>query len=352
MEFDVTIEIPKGERNKYEVDHKTGRIKLDRTLFTATQYPADYGFIDDTLGQDGDPLDVMVLVQEPTFPGCLIRCRAIGMFRMTDEKGPDDKVIAVPSNDPRLEHLRDIHHMNEFHRLEIQHFFERLQGPGARQERRRLVLGRPHRGRGGDRPVVRARERPPGQGEGQRRRRPLTSRERGPSVPRGLFVFQRVSAPGRAPERRQPRRPRAAPSPTCPTAAFSLRNQTSAKPTVSTIRADQEHRAHRLGEALQDGPGQRRVEGGQERRVVDVQPALRLLRELRVLRQRRRVGRRGSIAERMAFAIRSPTVREQDRQEHRDADRAADLAEERRRRGGDAHVRAGTAFCTRAPASA
>ncbi|RBM23036.1 inorganic pyrophosphatase [Prauserella sp. PE36] len=124
MEFDVTIEIPKGERNKYEVDHKTGRIKLDRTLFTATQYPADYGFIDDTLGQDGDPLDVLVLVQEPTFPGCLIRCRAIGMFRMRDEKGPDDKVLAVPSDDPRLEHLRDIHHLNEFHKLEIEHFFQ------------------------------------------------------------------------------------------------------------------------------------------------------------------------------------------------------------------------------------
>lgn len=124
MEFDVTIEIPKGERNKYEVDHVSGRIKLDRTLFTATQYPADYGFIDDTLGQDGDPLDVLVLVQEPTFPGCLIRARAIGMFRMTDEKGPDDKVLAVPSEDPRLEHLRDIHHLNEFHKLEIQHFFE------------------------------------------------------------------------------------------------------------------------------------------------------------------------------------------------------------------------------------
>jgi inorganic pyrophosphatase len=124
VEFDVTIEIPKGERNKYEVDHKTGRIKLDRTLFTATQYPADYGFIDDTLGQDGDPLDVLVLVQEPTFPGCLIRCRAIGMFRMTDEKGPDDKVLAIPTNDLRLEHLRDIHHLNEFHKLEIQHFFE------------------------------------------------------------------------------------------------------------------------------------------------------------------------------------------------------------------------------------
>ena len=124
VEFDVTIEIPKGERNKYEVDHKTGRIKLDRTLFTATQYPADYGFIDDTLGQDGDPLDVLVLVQEPTFPGCLIRCRAIGMFRMTDEAGGDDKVLCVPSHDPRLEHLRDINHVSKFDRLEIQHFFE------------------------------------------------------------------------------------------------------------------------------------------------------------------------------------------------------------------------------------
>jgi inorganic pyrophosphatase len=124
LDFDVTIEIPKGERNKYEVDHETGRIRLDRTLFTATQYPADYGFIDNTLGQDGDPLDVLVLVQEPTFPGCLIRCRAIGMFRMTDEKGPDDKVLAVPSDDPRLEHLRDIHHLNEFHKLEIEHFFQ------------------------------------------------------------------------------------------------------------------------------------------------------------------------------------------------------------------------------------
>lgn len=124
MEFDVTIEIPKGERNKYEMDHKTGRIKLDRTLFTATQYPADYGFIDNTLGRDGDPLDVLVLVQEPTFPGCLIRCRAIGMFKMTDEKGPDDKVLAVPSDDPRQEHLRDVHHLNEFHKLEVEHFFQ------------------------------------------------------------------------------------------------------------------------------------------------------------------------------------------------------------------------------------
>ena len=82
MEFDVTIEIPKGQRNKYEVDHKTGRIRLDRTLFTATQYPADYGFIEGTLGQDGDPLDALVLIQEPTFPGCVVRARPIGVLDM------------------------------------------------------------------------------------------------------------------------------------------------------------------------------------------------------------------------------------------------------------------------------
>jgi inorganic pyrophosphatase len=124
VEFDVTIEIPKGVRNKYEMDHITGRIRLDRTLFTATQYPADYGFVENTLGEDGDPLDALVLVQEPTFPGCLIKSRAIGMFRMTDEKGGDDKVLCVPAADPRTEHLRDIHHLAEYHRLEIQHFFE------------------------------------------------------------------------------------------------------------------------------------------------------------------------------------------------------------------------------------
>ena len=104
MEFDVTIEIPKGNRNKYEIDHDTGRIRLDRMLFTSTRYPDDYGFIDDTLGEDGDPLDALVLLEEPTFPGCVIRCRALGMFRMRDEKGGDDKVLC--------------------HRLEIQHFFE------------------------------------------------------------------------------------------------------------------------------------------------------------------------------------------------------------------------------------
>ena len=124
LEFDVLVEIPKGQRNKYEVDHETGRIRLDRMLFTSTRYPDDYGFIEGTLGEDGDPLDALVLLEEPTFPGCLIKCRAICMFRMTDEAGGDDKVLCVPSTDPRLEHLRDINHVSKFDRLEIQHFFE------------------------------------------------------------------------------------------------------------------------------------------------------------------------------------------------------------------------------------
>lgn len=124
MIFDVLIEIPRGSRNKYEVDHDSGRIRLDRMLFTATRYPADYGYIEGTLGADGDPLDALVLLDEPTFPGCLVRCRAIGMYRMTDEAGGDDKVLCVPADDPRCEHMHDINDIAEFFRLEIQHFFE------------------------------------------------------------------------------------------------------------------------------------------------------------------------------------------------------------------------------------
>ena len=124
MEFDVLIEIPKGQRNKYEMDHETGRIRLDRMLFTSTRYPADYGYIENTLADDGDPLDALVLLEEPTFPGRLIRCRAIGMFRMRDEKGADDKVLCVAATDPRMAHLADIEDVSEFELLEIQHFFE------------------------------------------------------------------------------------------------------------------------------------------------------------------------------------------------------------------------------------
>ena len=124
MNFDVTIEIPKGQRNKYEMDHETGRIRLDRMLFTSTRYPADYGFVEGTLALDGDPLDALVLLDEPTFPGCLIQCRAIGMFRMRDENGPDDKILSVVATDPRMAHLNDIADVSEFELLEIQHFFE------------------------------------------------------------------------------------------------------------------------------------------------------------------------------------------------------------------------------------
>jgi inorganic pyrophosphatase len=124
VEFDVTIEIPKGQRNKYEVDHETGRIRLDRMLFTSTRYPHDYGFIEGTLGEDGDPLDALVVLEEPTFPGCLIKCRAIGMFRMRDEAGGDDKVLCIPAGDPRKDHIQDLTDISEFDLLEIQHFFE------------------------------------------------------------------------------------------------------------------------------------------------------------------------------------------------------------------------------------
>jgi inorganic pyrophosphatase len=124
VEFDVIIEIPKGQRNKYEMDHETGRIRLDRMLFTSTRYPSDYGFIEDTLADDGDPLDALVLLEEPTFPGCVISCRAIGMFRMRDEKGADDKVLCVAATDPRMHRFRDIHDVTSYDRLEIQHFFE------------------------------------------------------------------------------------------------------------------------------------------------------------------------------------------------------------------------------------
>lgn len=119
----VVVEIPRGERNKYEVDHETGRIKLDRVLFTSMGYPADYGFIEGTLGQDGDPLDALVLTEYPVFPGCLVGSRPVGMLVMTDEHGPDAKIICVP-NDVRFEAIQDIHDINDYKLAEIVHFFE------------------------------------------------------------------------------------------------------------------------------------------------------------------------------------------------------------------------------------
>ncbi|MDE9366900.1 inorganic diphosphatase [Luteipulveratus sp. YIM 133132] len=124
MEFDVTIEIPRGTRNKYEIDHETGRIRLDRLLFTAMSYPADYGYIEDTLGEDGDPLDALVLLDEPTFPGCIVRARAVGVFKMVDEAGGDDKILCVPAGDPRKDGVQDTKDVSEFTLKETQHFFE------------------------------------------------------------------------------------------------------------------------------------------------------------------------------------------------------------------------------------
>lgn len=117
------VEIPRGSRNKYEMDHRTGEIWLDRTLFTATRYPADYGFVPDTLAEDGDPLDVLVLGTEPTFPGCRIRVRPIGIFLMEDQGDPDHKVIAVPAGDPRWESTGDIVDLDVHLRQELEHFF-------------------------------------------------------------------------------------------------------------------------------------------------------------------------------------------------------------------------------------
>jgi inorganic pyrophosphatase len=120
----VIVEIPKGSRNKYEMDHETGHIVLDRMLFTSMQYPADYGFIEGTLGGDGDPLDALVFVGEPTFPGCHINVRPIGLFRMTDEKGEDEKILCVPLRDPMWSHVGDLGGMPLPLLNEIEHFFQ------------------------------------------------------------------------------------------------------------------------------------------------------------------------------------------------------------------------------------
>ena len=117
------IEIPGGSRNKYELDPETGKIFLDRMLFTATRYPADYGFIDGTLGGDGDPLDALVFVGEPTFPGCRIDVRAVGMFVMRDEKGMDEKVLCVPLRDPAWSHVQELSDLRPTLLAEIEHFF-------------------------------------------------------------------------------------------------------------------------------------------------------------------------------------------------------------------------------------
>lgn len=124
MEIEVFIEVPQGSRNKYEMDHHTGRIRLDRMLFTSTRYPLDYGFIPDTLAEDGDPLDALVMLDEPTFPGCLVLARPVGVFWMNDEHGPDAKILTAPARDPRYTAMRDLADVPEYLTAEIGHFFE------------------------------------------------------------------------------------------------------------------------------------------------------------------------------------------------------------------------------------
>ncbi|EIJ38972.1 inorganic diphosphatase [Galbibacter orientalis] len=122
--FDVLIEIPKGSRNKYEYDFKLKKIRYDRMIFSSMMYPADYGFIPETLALDGDPLDVLVLVTEPTFPGCVMEVKPIGVFHMEDEKGPDEKVICVPVSDPIWNRVNDLSELNPHLIKEIEHFFQ------------------------------------------------------------------------------------------------------------------------------------------------------------------------------------------------------------------------------------
>lgn len=120
--YDAVIEIPAGSRNKYEVDQKTGRVYLDRVLFTNFVYPTDYGYIDGTLGQDGDPIDVLVLTEYPVYPGVGVKVRPVGQLNMTDEDGIDTKIIAVP-DDVRWESIKDIDDVPQELRNRIEHFF-------------------------------------------------------------------------------------------------------------------------------------------------------------------------------------------------------------------------------------
>ena len=124
-EYELTcvVEIPKGSRNKYEYDAKLGAIKLDRFISASVVYPTDYGFVPETLAPDGDPLDVLMCVSEATFPGCIVVAKAVGLFKMSDEKGPDDHVVCVPCEDPGWNYIDDVDDLPRLLRDEISHFF-------------------------------------------------------------------------------------------------------------------------------------------------------------------------------------------------------------------------------------
>ncbi|HET7657906.1 MAG TPA: inorganic diphosphatase [Bacillales bacterium] len=121
---DVLVEIPAGSQNKYEFDKEKGVFKLDRVLFSPMHYPTEYGYIENTLALDGDPLDVLVYTTFPTFPGCVIESRVIGMLNMSDEKGQDEKLLAVPTEDPRFKDVHTLDDMPQHVLDEIAHFFK------------------------------------------------------------------------------------------------------------------------------------------------------------------------------------------------------------------------------------
>ena len=124
-EYPAVIEIPRGSRNKYEVDHETGRVFLDRVLYTNFVYPADYGFFENTLGGDGDPLDALVLLEYPLFPGVGVKVRPVAMLVMEDDGGVDEKVLCVQDKDPRWQHIQDLKDVPKQTLDEIEHFFTR-----------------------------------------------------------------------------------------------------------------------------------------------------------------------------------------------------------------------------------
>lgn len=120
---EVFVEVPMGSRNKYEYDYDRKAFVLDRMLFSAVRYPGDYGFLPDTLARDGDALDALVILGEPTFPGCRIPVRVVGMLDMSDDKGPDEKILCVPDADPRWQHIQELGDVPDHLLDEIAHFF-------------------------------------------------------------------------------------------------------------------------------------------------------------------------------------------------------------------------------------
>jgi inorganic pyrophosphatase len=122
--YEAIIEIPMGTKNKYEIDKARNRIKLDRVLYSPMTYPAEYGYIEETLAEDNDPLDILVLASSKTFPGCIVDARIVGYLNMIDSDEPDQKIIGVMNNDPRFSHINDINDIQQHTLREIKHFFK------------------------------------------------------------------------------------------------------------------------------------------------------------------------------------------------------------------------------------